>query len=172
MVEFVILAPHIDDETIGCFTLLKKGLVKSVYWFFDLEDYRIKEGDRVADHFGFRPEYRLGFNALNGVLLNDIMSDVKKDTVVLVPTSEEWHPHHKAIFGLGKMLESYGLKVGYYSVYMNVEWVKMLPKPMQNEKKNALYKLFPSQREVFDSYGILYVFEGIVLPKEVVLDGT
>ena len=33
----IILAPHVDDEVIGCYQLLVKGEIDKIVYFYDLD---------------------------------------------------------------------------------------------------------------------------------------
>ena len=50
-----ILAPHVDDELIGCFTRLQNRSIDHVIYFFELTPERKKEAKAAAEHFGFIP---------------------------------------------------------------------------------------------------------------------
>ena len=83
---YSIVAPHPDDELIGCWSLLRSKEVRNVFFLYDLTNERIKEAKTSAEVFGFVPHF-------GATLLN---KQTIKDTVLVLPSSKDSHPEHKA----------------------------------------------------------------------------
>lgn len=106
-IKYVIFAPHIDDEMIGCFSYINERKISDVYYFYDLTSERIAEAINVSLTFGF-----------NAHIVKDI-SEIKLDdsTVILAPSSFDLHMHHKEVNRIAKT--RFKNKKLYYSVDMN-----------------------------------------------------
>jgi LmbE family N-acetylglucosaminyl deacetylase len=141
---YVILAPHVDDEVIGCWRLLDQGKVRGVSYFFNLSSERINESWDCSAKYGFE--------VLDGLY------DVKPDDILLVPNIADYHPHHKHV---NHMVRNVANRVYYYSVDMNVA-MQVLPEFAQEQKKKDLMKLFPSQQELLRSTQKYYLFESLL----------
>lgn len=123
MKNIVVLAPHPDDETLGCGgTLLKhKSEGDSVSWIITTSmkkelgyteermferDFEIK---KVSDFYGFDRVIQLGFatTLLDEVPTGDIVGSVKKaldeikPEVIYLPFPGDAHSDHKRVFGAG-----------------------------------------------------------------------
>lgn len=132
--KYVILAPHVDDEVIGCFSLLQQGMVTDVYYFFDLTPEREKEAQHCAELYKFTPHFDWN------------ISTIPADRIVLVPNVNDNHVHHKEIFYLSQKLRN---NKRYYSVDMNTT-PDVLDKAKAAEKKDVLGMLFPSQSKLLE----------------------
>ena len=87
---YVIFAPHIDDEMIGCWSLLSSGLVDQVYYFNDLESNRVDEAIKLSVQYGFKAvfvdyehELRDWFNIIKQKIAGKIL---------LLPSIKDQHP--------------------------------------------------------------------------------
>ena len=150
--SFIILAPHIDDETIGCFKFLNAGLVSKVYYFYEATDIRKLEAEAAGKRFGFIPIF------LNGDT-NKILTERKERTTFLVPNINDSHPDHKTVNSFAKRhLFLYNLR--FYSVDMNTKPV-LLSLTEQAKKEKALKSLYPSQAKLFEN-DKFHLFESCV----------
>src|ERR1043165_8151237 len=115
----LVIAPHPDDETLGCGgTLLKHAAAgDSLYWIIvtkayeprwpkDVIERREQEIEQVSAAYGFEKRFRLTFPAarldtvpLEELLksINDIVTDVKPDWILTVHTGDI-HSDHRVVF--------------------------------------------------------------------------
>jgi hypothetical protein len=149
----IILAPHVDDEVIGCYEFLNSNCITQVYYFFDLTSKRRREAYACGDHFGF---------AVNFVENYDTFADnfnyfIPPSSTIIVPNINDHHPQHKLLNKLAKI--KHDGDIWYYSVDMNI-----LCEPIHNPKKkhDTLNRLFPSQKKYFKTHEECYLFEKIV----------
>ena len=122
----VILAPHLDDEVIGCYSILEQ-VDKVVYW---LKDYRMDNPRAKFEHYkGFN------FEQLTG------------DDTVYMPSKYDYHPLHQKVryFGLGLPC-----KKMFYSVEMNVPWLE--EEKDAKGKKEMFNKMYPMEDMPNDKY--------------------
>lgn len=116
-----ILAPHLDDEVIGCYHLLES--IDHIFYFTN--DHRTA---RVQHD----PRYRLW---------KDEDRDRFRDSdVIYLPSKYDWHPLHRSVRRTGLALP--GRKF-YYSVEMNTPWLE--EEPDWVGKEALLRQLYPDE---------------------------
>jgi len=141
----IVLAPHIDDELIGVYSILNN--IDEVYYFFDITNERKLEALATGKKFQFKCKF------------NEILK-LKKEDKIYVCTSMDLHKDHKYVNKLAKQLQQkIGFKLMYYSIDMNRK-PNFLSTLHQN-KKEDLYALYPSQKKLFDSDEKYFLFEDI-----------
>lgn len=151
-----IFAPHIDDEMIGCWSVLKYGQVDKVYYFNDLESHRVDEAIRASVQFGFEAVFVDNYEYDKEEWDRIIREDVKGQ-ILLIPSIKDAHPDHKKLNAYGKTFPN---KKFYYSVDMNHKFEVLSEKDREN-KLHALKKYYPSQTALFDSDAKYHLFESI-----------
>lgn len=134
---YVIFAPHVDDETIGCWRLLNQGLVSEVHYFFEVDHVRKFEAIAAACLYGFNPVFHEGLEK----------PVLPEDAIIMAPHIKDQHPHHKEVNYLAKSMPN---KVSYYSVDMNVDFF-VLSEVEREKKKEDLFTLYPSQSNLFSN---------------------
>jgi len=141
---YVIFAPHIDDELIGCWSLIKQGLVREVIYFFDMTPLRKMEARHIAKEYDFIVSFDPEFK------------EIEKSTVLLIPNIRDMHPHHKSV---NRVIKTYypDHKKKYYSIDMNYKTALL---PDYEDKRNALLRFFPTQASLFND-AKYYLFESI-----------
>lgn len=146
---YVIFAPHIDDEVIGCWSLLSAGLVAEVYYFFDLDNLRMSEANYAA--------YKYGFKAVFVNSIDDALKSKVEGKILLLPSVKDNHPDHKMINQFGKTFRNEKM---FYSIDMNNKF-KVLDEDERDQKLNHLNLIYPSQKELWENDAKYYLFEGI-----------
>jgi hypothetical protein len=147
----VIFAPHIDDEMIGCHSLLVKGEVTEVYYFFEYFENRVNEALKTSDQFGFATRCVLDLVKFE----NAFHSLFDPDDIIFVPRIKDHHPDHQTVNHMAKRHHSNLL---FYSVDMNDGPNTYTESDV---KKNDLYQFYPSQKDYFDHHPQCYLFEHI-----------
>lgn len=145
--KFVIVAPHVDDEVIGCFRFLHSRVVSKVFYLNECYGDRLYEAYACAKHFGFMPFF--GANSLFR----------SPGEIILAPNIKDTHDDHKAANSLVK--KTFGSNdVAYYSVDMNVAKRTLSP-TVSAAKLEALKTLFPSQKSLFENDDKYHLFESV-----------
>ncbi len=157
---FVIFAPHIDDELIGCYTYLMSGLVRTVYYFFDVTQERIQEACNLQHKL--KVEYNINYDIKFTAIPNIIELD--KDDTILVPNINDTHPQHKLVNLYAK--KNYKNKKLYYSIDMNVRKKVLLQ--YQRDIKKELLKSYPSQQNLLESDDKYFLFESVLKTDSIV----
>lgn len=143
----IILAPHIDDELIGCYSLIKDKKIDKVIYFFDTTEKRKKEANMLAKVYDFEPFF---VRSVNFCLREFSIYDV-----LYVPHQNDNHPHHKIINQFAKNLHN---EKKYYSIDMNTKF-NILDDGTQ--KKVLLDKYYKSQKKLWKNDAKYYLFESI-----------
>lgn len=153
--KYVIFAPHIDDEVIGCHSLLQQEEVASVWYFFEFDENRMNEAVAAANWFGFAPMFPSRIEDFETACKKFGKTIFAHGTKILVPRIDDHHWAHKAVNRMAKRIFPKNLL--FYSIDMNCN-----PERYNDErKKEDLYRLYPSQKQYFDDHPQCYQFEHI-----------
>lgn len=149
MNKALIVAPHVDDEVIGCWSILNGDLEVTVLYLEELTDERKAEAHRCASHFGFTPVFYDDQHSSRAV--RDA-AEQRAYQVVCVPSRKDAHAAHKRANASWRMLATH-----YYSVDMQ-EGVLL---PDAEEKRKVLDSLFPSQADLWKYCQKYWLFEDL-----------
>ena len=141
---YIIFAPHVDDEMIGCWTLIRDKLVQTVYYFNDLDESRKEEAITASKAFDFEVNFDKDYPKID------------EDMILLVPNIRDAHPHHKIVNYRVRTLYPKNKKQ-YYSIDMNH---KIMLLDDYTDKLDALLKYYPSQSVLLND-GKYFLFESI-----------
>jgi len=150
----IIIAPHPDDCLIGCYSLIKKGLIDWVV-YLDATPERYELAKKAGYELGFSVD-QLEFEGLYKYLE---LARAQRFTC-LVPDVTDHHPLHKAVNSIARLS---GCGLGYYSVSMEASFIRELSEKDKEEKRAALNKFYPDQKSLWESDWKYFLFEGIVL---------
>jgi LmbE family N-acetylglucosaminyl deacetylase len=172
LLEYQILAPHVDDEMIGCYTKLLTGHVSGVHYFFDLTEERQQEAIRASQFYGFlltfshAPDAMLSMMSLDNAIHRIMRQYHTANTIWLVPDITDVHHHHKMVNWTARKV-AHRLTAGgaskvqleFYSIDMSSPSVVPLPSHIASQKKEALLQNYPSQFSLFQNEKY-FLFEG------------
>ena len=172
LLEYRILAPHVDDEMIGCYTKLLTGHVRGVHYFFDLTEERQREAVRASQFYGFTPtfsdapEVMLSMMSLDNAIHRIMRQYHTANTIWLVPDITDVHHHHKMVNWTARKV-AHRLTAGgaskvqleFYSIDMSSPAVVPLPSHIASQKKLSLLQNYPSQSVLFQNEKY-FLFEG------------
>lgn len=151
--KVLILAPHVDDEMIGCWSVISNPDNEvTVHYFFELSEERKKEAKRMLDAFDPQGSRRWAINWSGG--FDDVEATIEQYDEVYCPSRRDSHADHRAINARFRLRASH-----FYSVDM-VDGVYL--GDMQSERKrDTLNFCYPSQNELFASDAKYWLFESI-----------
>lgn len=145
----LILAPHIDDELIGCSQLLlapkAENEERHVVWFYELTPVRIAESMDLEHALGFTGDDADEFD----------WSTIETYDEVYVPSRKDSHIHHNQVTARYRKWATH-----YYSIDM----VGASPLPLQDQvrKKGYLDDFYPSQQALWERDHKYWLFESIL----------
>jgi len=145
MKKYIIIAPHADDEIIGCYELLAKGLVEKVL-FFTSKD--CEEAIPSSEHF----EFSIG-------LVEEHDFPIVSNMIYLFPDpTTETHPLHRYLGNLGEEYLRRGEPVIFYTTNMLAPYLHEVSQAMLKAK--CLDKLYPNKRSLWEYDHKYFLFEG------------
>lgn len=146
--EPIIIAPHPDDEVIGCWELLEENSAI-------LYDASIP-ADRREEARGLRKFYsnckQIFQYSVPQPLLKRINAFYFPDPIY------ETHPAHRRWGMMGEMMARDGYNVIFYSTLMNAPYIHEVRLPL--EKLKVLHEVYHSQESLWQYDHKYYLFEG------------
>lgn len=151
--ETLIIAPHPDDEIIGCYEILKDtSLSIGILYAGTTEGKRREEAVKLRNHIG-NIKAQLFQHTIPTSLINENTTFYFPDPIY------EVHPDHRQWGFIGESLARGGMDVIFYSVIMSAPYIHRLA-DKADEKEELLNKVYPSQKDLW-KYDKKYVlFEG------------
>ena len=142
----IIIAPHADDELIGCFTKIWANEIHEVI-YVETTDEREVEAHKFCDYFNIRGRF------LHGDIWR--LLDLPPRYTYYIPSPEDGHPLHSLVYYL--MFHEYKNLV-VYSTQMKDYFVREVNDPLH--KKSLLDKYYPSQKSLWEFDHKYFLFEG------------
>ncbi len=148
--QIVIIAPHTDDEIIGCYEILKKTNPIIIYTDPNMPSYRKEESLKLKEKVKIKGQYFL--QSIPSQFFTREFKFYFPDPVY------ENHPLHRSMGVVGEQMARSGLDVCFYSVNMLAPYIHETLN--SDEKENLLNEIYSSQKELW-KYDKKYVlFEG------------
>lgn len=145
----IILSPHADDELIGLFEFLEKGMIDMVRYLEPMEQRRKKEAENLCIHYGIKVSFRSDLEGLE-----------EYDRLFFTDPIYEVHPAHRKWGMEGEKLLRNGRDVIFYSVNMQAPYIHEVKNAKR--KNMLLNRFYPSQRDLWINNSIYFLFEGYV----------
>ena len=145
----VIIAPHPDDEIIGCYEILVKENPVIIY-VGDIENERREEALKLKNYTNI--SMQLFLNSVPPPFLND------KVTLYFPDPSTETHPKHRMWGAIGEQILRQGINVIFYTINMNVPYIHNVKE--WKKKLELLDKVYPSQKDLWKFDKKYVLFEG------------
>jgi LmbE family N-acetylglucosaminyl deacetylase len=147
-IKTLILAPHVDDEVIGCWSVLNDDNRDiTVLYCFELTPTRVAEAKHAASQFGFLPLFHL-----DTILPCHVGDPGYEYTEIYVPSRRDWHADHQSVNRQWRSKATH-----FYSVDM-AHGVLL---PDSEKKRYALDALYPSQWTLWNHDDKYWLFEDI-----------
>jgi hypothetical protein len=148
MSRIIIVAPHGDDEIIGCFELLaQKPII--------LYDSECMDSNRKEEIQNLKKYYEV-----EQWFSNQFIEEFEKDefTVYIPDPVYEIHPRHKFWGQVGEQLARSGKDIIFYTTNMNTPYLHECKDPVG--KKELLNLVYPSQEDLWKYEHKYFLFEG------------
>jgi hypothetical protein len=150
MSDTVIIAPHSDDEIIGCFSILNNPDIRPVIIYTEeMDKERQVEVRGIREHFTIKGQ--MFCQSIPPQFMNT-------NTTFYFPGPDEIHPAHRTQAAIGEALARQGLNVIFYSTNMNVPFIEEETFP--DKKKEMLDKIYPSQSDLWKYDHKYFLFRG------------
>lgn len=144
----VIIAPHPDDEIIGCFEILKT--VECIVYDGSTKQARREEALRLPDEI---PSIKIQmFNHNIPPMIYN------KENTFYFPSHDDIHPLHRRWAYTGEQMARIGFDVIFYTTNMNVLYMREVKEP--DEKEALLNKVYSSQKSLWEHEKKYVLFEG------------
>jgi hypothetical protein len=147
----IIIAPHYDDEIIGCYEVLVNEMFKPIIVYMQDDEERKKESLELKKHID-RIQVQLFQKSIPPFALN-------KENILFFPDPVyEVHPDHRKWGAQGEELLRQGLNVIFYSVNMQAPYIHDVKD--FKKKRHMLEKIYPSQKNLWKFENKYFLFEG------------
>ncbi len=161
--RYHIIAPHVDDEVIGCWSLLHDFPLECVVHYIDppsaqrrveVKKYGLKNGH----------EWAWMSRALLSSALDEALDEESKEGEMVVVAPDfyfDTHPLHREV---GSLVVSWAgrrqVRCQVYNTRMNAPYVVELSRKRSIMKRNVLQTFYPSQKSLWASDHRFFLFEG------------
>jgi len=147
--EIVIVAPHPDDEIIGCWEILKNEKPIIIYsGNTPLE--RREESTKLKDHVKIKAQ--LFQMSIPTSFTND------QCTIYCPDPAYEINPEHRMWGMIGESMLRSGINIIFYNTNMNAPYIHELKD--SKEKEELLNKVYPSQKSLWEYEKKYVLYEG------------
>jgi len=152
LVSTVIVAPHPDDEIIGCFEQLKNPANNLVIIYSGDTDV-----DRREVVLNLKKEIpHLKIQLFQQTVPQTFLSPLNK--FFFPDPIYEVHPKHREWGFMGEQLARNGFDVTFYNTNMNAPYIHEVKLP--DDKKYLLNKVYPDQKSLWEYDHKYFLFEG------------
>lgn len=146
----VIIAPHPDDEIIGCYEVLKKPISTIIIYSGNTDAKRRKEVGKLLEFIDVKAQM---FQMTVPTYLLD-----QNTTFYFPDPIYETHPSHREFGMIGEQMARQGLDVIFYTTNMTAPYIHETKEP--DKKEELLNKVYPSQKSLWEYEKKYILFEG------------
>lgn len=167
--DIVIVAPHADDEIIGCFEVIthfsKSHIIRILYPDeSELPSWYIESTDHGRRRIGFLPQSSNEVYPVKCFVGDECTPYLEypetDENVYFVPdVIHEFHPDHRRWGFWGEsIVRNYGARVYFYSINMQAPYIR--PTEQAIVKRNVLNDCYPHKSSLWDGDHKYWLFEG------------
>jgi hypothetical protein len=149
--DFIIIAPHPDDEIIGCYEkLIDKEIIPIIIYGPNTEQKRREEALKLKDFTDIKIQ----------LFLSNIPSQfLNTENTFMVPDPiYESHPLHRFYGAMGENMARQGLDVMFYTTQMNAPYIREVED--SGAKKSLMNTVYFGQSSLWEYDHKYFLFEG------------
>jgi len=148
--DIIIVAPHPDDEIIGCYEVLVNIIKPIIIYSGDIDADRRETVLKLKEHVDCK---------LQLFQMTVPQTFLSPDNVFYMPDPiYETHPKHREWGFLGENLARNGFDVIFYNTNMKAPYIHEVKNP--DKKKELLDKVYPDQKSLWEYNHKYFLFEG------------
>jgi len=148
--DVVIVAPHADDEIIGCYEVLSKKGKPIIIYSGDMEAARRETVLKLKEHVDCK---------LQLFQMTIPQTFLKKENLFYLPDPHfEHHPKHREWGYIGETMARNGFHVIFYNTNMTAPYIHEVKNP--DKKEELLNKVYPDQNDLWKYEKKYVLFEG------------
>lgn len=151
--KIVIIAPHCDDELIGCFEIIEKNNDNNppiIIYVGNPSEERRQEALKLKEHTNI--QIQMFCQSVPPIFLNP------STTFYFCDPYFEIHPLHRLWGSQGENYLRQGLDVIFYNTTMTAPYIRETKDPQKKEE--LLNKVYPSQKSLWTYEKKYFLFEG------------
>lgn len=149
--DYIIVAPHPDDEIISCYELLVKNKINPIIIYTcDIDDDRKKEALTLPKYIDVKAQL------FNKEVPPNLITPF--NTLFFPDPTYDVHPEHRKYGARGEELARKGIDVIFYTTNMAAPYIHEVAD--FKDKRHLLEKVYPSQKNLWKFDNKYFLFEG------------
>lgn len=153
--EYIIIAPHCDDEIIGLFEIISNPAINPIIIYTEPTiKSRQEESTKLKEYF---PNIKVQM-----FMKNIPQHFLNENSILFFPDPiYEHHPAHRLQGCIGEQFLRNNLNVVFYSINMMAPYCHEVKN--FKEKEKALNEVYPSQKQLWENEKKWILFEGRIM---------
>jgi hypothetical protein len=150
-----VVAPHPDDEIIGCYEVLSKVKFASIWYVEKVDKSREEDSLKISDILNV---YSMNFFRGNYNILRKKVEFLEENRYYFPDPVCETHPTHRIIGAIGEEFLRKGWDVIFYSTNMQAPYIHEVKDP--KAKLQHLNYLYSGEGSLWENDHKYWLFEG------------
>lgn len=152
--DIIIVAPHIDDEMIGCFSILCNQEIEPIIIYTSICNEERKQEALLLKKYLPNVKIQMFTKHIPSQFMSPLNSFYFPDPCF------ETHPEHRRVGMIGEEIlrDKICKEVIFYSTNMSAPYIHEISNA--NYKKNMLNKIYKSQKSLWEYENKYFLFEG------------
>ena len=154
--DTIIVAPHPDDEIIGCFEIIEKTIELGGNTFV------LYANDTELPEWALNGENPLNISPITKEYMNLYLEIFNPEEVMFLFPDPiyEFHPQHRKYGHIGEKMLRRGNNVVFYNINMQAPYIREVRAP--DRKREILNLYYPKKADLWEYDHKYFLFEGQV----------